>query len=117
MKKIIEVLQYGANDIRFKTDFDVEKDPQSVLDVALLATMSMMTSLWGGNETSVVAIIRALAIADLAASVNPDKMLEEMGKAAAGIAKSIQEAKEQFEKSGGRITTFAPGIQPGKTKS
>ena len=117
MKKIIEVLQYGVNDIRFRTDYDVEKNPQVVLDVAAMTTMSMMTSLWGGNETSVLAMIRALAIADLAASVNPEKMLKEMGKAAAGIAKSIQEAKKQFEKAGRRITTFAPNVQPGKTKS
>ena len=36
----------------------------------------MATRLWGGNETSVIAIIRALAIADLTLCVNRKEVIE-----------------------------------------
>ena len=117
MKKILEVLQNGEGDIRFNTDFDVTKDADKLLSVAPNAAMAMMTTLWGGNEISVIAMIRALAIADLAVSVNTEEMLTQMKESALFLKKTFEEARTQFEKQGGRIETFAPGIKPQGTKS
>ena len=75
MKKILEVLQYGEFDIRFNTDFDVMKNPQALEDLVPRLAMAMTTSLWGGNEMSVLAMIRSLCIADIGVSVNRKEML------------------------------------------
>ena len=65
MKKILEVLRYGENDIRFRTDIDPLKDPNVIHETVIELAMAMMTTLWGGNEQAVLAMIRALSIADL----------------------------------------------------
>ena len=51
MKKILEVLRYGENDIRFRTDIDPLKDPDTVHQTVTELAMAMMTTLWGGNES------------------------------------------------------------------
>ena len=71
MKKILEVLRYGENDIRFHTDIDPKKDPEIINQTVVEVAMAMMTTLWGGNEQAVLAMIRALSIADLGVSVKP----------------------------------------------
>ena len=65
MKKILEVLRYGENDIRFHTDLDPTKAPGIIPETTTELAIAMMTTLWGGNELAVLAMIRALAIADL----------------------------------------------------
>lgn len=55
----------------------------------------MVTRLWGGNETAVLAMIRALAIADLAVSVN----------------------RKQMERNGEKVIRFAPGVTPSSFKN
>ena len=77
MKKILEVLQYGDIDIRFNTDFDPVKNPNVIPDVISRTAFAMVTRLWGGNEMAVLAMIRALAIADLAVSVNRKQMIRD----------------------------------------
>ena len=117
MKKILEVLQYGDHELRFNTDIDVSGNPDIVLDTVSRAALTMTTTLWGGNEQSVMAMIRALEIADLAASVNRKQMLRYLDKASADIAKDMKKAKREFERHGGRVITFAPGIRPQPFKS
>ena len=75
MKKLLEVYQYG-DEIRFSTDIDVLQNPDVIADIQAKATFSMATKLWGGKEASVIAIIRALAIADLTLCVNRKEVIE-----------------------------------------
>ena len=78
MKKILEIHQYGETDIRFHTDLRPTEKPESIPELVSSVAFSMMTSLWGGNEMDILAIIRALAIADLAVSVNRKEMIKMM---------------------------------------
>jgi len=117
MKKLLEVLQYGEYDIRFNTDIDVKKTPDMIPSVASKSAVAMMTTLWGGNETSVIAMIRALSIADLAASVNPKEMADFLYDSAMILKRCMAESKQEFEKAGGKMVTFAPGIKPSSNKS
>lgn len=114
MKKILEVLQYGDNDIRFNTDLDVEKDPLLVGNVIFDATFAMTTILWGGNECSVLAMIRALSIADLALCVNRKAMLDYLDDASRECAKALEGAKQAMMKNGIEVKTFAPWVKPGR---
>lgn len=117
MKKILEVLQYGDTDIRFHTDLKPSRHNNQIPDTISSVSLAMTTTLWGGNELDILAVIRALAIADLAVSVNRKEMLAYLDRASAMMAQSIKEAKELFEKHGGKIYSFAPGINPSKSKS
>lgn len=117
MKKILEVLQYGEMDIRFNTDIDVNKNPEVVLDIVSKVAFSMATKLWGGNELSVLAMIRALSIADLALSVNRKEMIKELDRSSETMARTMKMAAEEFRRNGGKLLTFGPGIMPGKTRS
>ena len=117
MKKILEILQYGETELRFKTDLKPAAHPDSIMDLISRAAFSMMTSLWGGNEQDVLAVIRALSIADLAVSTNRKEMIRMMDEESKAVAQMIREAMQQMEKGGARIMTFPPGIGPAKTKS
>ena len=117
MKKILEVLQYGDYDIRFKTDIDVVKNPKAVIDINSQVLFSMLTKLWGGNETSVLAMIRVLAIADLAASVDIDEMVKQLAQTAHSLKESMDEARREFERNGGKVLCFGPEFKPGPVKS
>jgi len=117
MKKILEVLQYGDFDIRFDTDFNPVKNPNVIPDVISRTAFTMVTRLWGGNEQAVLAMIRALAIADLAVSVNRKEMLRHFDEDSAALARSFREAKREFEKKGGRMTMFPPGKKPDSVKN
>ncbi len=117
MKKILEVVRYGDNDIRFRTDMDPLKNPDSISQTISEVAFAMMTTLWGGNEQSVLAMIRALAIADLGVSVNRKEMIAFLDDSSAILAKTFRSARKAFEKSGGKMQIFGPGISPGKTRS
>ena len=117
MKKILEVLRYGENDIRFNTDLDPRKDPEIINKTVVEVAMAMMTTLWGGNEQAVLAMIRALSIADLGVSVNRRQMISFLDDASEGLATSLHDARKAFEKSGGKVSVFAPGMAPPKSRS
>ena len=117
MRKILEVLQYGEDELRFNTDVDVAKNQNIVPETISRAALTMVTKLWGGNELSVLAMIRALAIADLAVSVNRKEMVRFLDEASEDMAKVMSQARKEFEKSGGKITTFPAGIVPPKGRS
>ena len=115
MKQLLEVLQYGENEIRFNTDLNVEKNPEVLMEILPMIMLSMATKLWGGNETSVLAAIRTLSIADLALSVNRKEMIRQLDQESETWAKIMKEAKEEFEKRGGKVLTFGPNIKPPKS--
>jgi hypothetical protein len=117
MKKLLEVCQYGDCDIRFNTDIQPEKLSRIIPGLSAQIAFSMMTQLWGGIEQPVLAVIRALAVADLAASANRKEMLRMFGAAADDVVKILKEANEAFTKSGGQIVSFGPGVMPPKAKS
>ena len=117
MKKILEVLRYGNGDIIFKTDVDPLKNPDEINNVLIQTMMTMATKLWGGNEQAVLAMIRVLAIADLALSVNRKDMIKWLDRESANLFNAFQDARKDFERSGGKVMSFGPGIMPPKTKS
>lgn len=117
MKKILEVLQYGEADIRFNTDILSERDLQQIPELAAQSAFTMVTRLWGGNERGVLAAIRALALADLAVSVNRKQMLAFYEEEAKHLAAALKEAVSAFQKEGGKVQVFGPGVAPPKTMS
>jgi hypothetical protein len=117
MKKILEVVRYGNGDIIFKTDVDPLKNPNEVYNVLIQTTLSMATKLWGGNEQAVLAMIRVLAIADLSLSVNRKEMIKWLDRESSNLFKAFQDANADFQKDGGKVTIFGPGVMPPKTMS
>ena len=45
MKKILEVLRYGENDIRFHTDIDPKKDPE-IINQTVVKSSTRPLSKW-----------------------------------------------------------------------
>ena len=117
MKKILEVLRFGDNDIRFHTDIDPLKDPDIIPQTVTELALAMMTTLWGGNERAVLAMVRALSIADLGVSVNRRQMIGFLDESSEMLAKSLSDARKAFERSGGKVMTFGPGVAPPKSRS
>ena len=75
MKKILEILQYGDTDIRFRTDLKPADKPDTIPGLVSSLAFAMMTTLWGANERDIIPVLRALTIADLAVSVNREEMI------------------------------------------
>ena len=71
--------------MRFNTDLDVSKDPMAIMNLTIGAMFSMATKLWGGNEQTVIAVIRALFVADMAISPDRKIILNGLGKEAEKI--------------------------------
>ena len=117
MKKILDVLRNVENDIRCHTDRDPRKDPDIINKTVVEVAMAMRTTLWGGNEQAVLAMIRALSIADLGVSVNRRQMVSFLDDASESLAASLNEARKAFEKSGGKCAVFGPGVAPPKSRS
>ena len=117
MKKILEVLQEGETDIRFDTDIQPRRNPSVIPNVTANLALAMVTSLWGGKEQAVLSMIRALAVADLAVSVNRKQMLKMLDESSAALARSFQEARAEFEKAGGKVQVFSPNIPKPTPKS
>lgn len=117
MKKILEVLQYGENEIRFYTDMDVDKDPDVMPNVMSDSYWSMTTKLWGGKEGSVLAMIRALIIAALVTCDDRLELLNTLDEQSEYLADFMAEARKEAEKRGIRIEMFPPNVQPPAGKS
>lgn len=109
MEKILEVTRHGEHDIRFSTDIDPIADPEAIHRTVMEVAMAMITTLWGGNERAVIAMIRALAIADLGVSVNREQMLGFLDDASKCLADSLEQARNQVKEAGGTVIVFAPG--------
>jgi len=111
MKKLLEVLQYGNGEIRFDTEVDVTKDLSVIHKITLGSMLGMVTKLWGGNEVSVLAIIRALAIADLSVSVNRKEMIKSLDFASEHYEEVFRETRNELVREG-KATVFGPGVKP-----
>ena len=116
MKKILEVRSYGPGDIRFKTDFHPPLNPKTLQDVLIGAMHSMSTQLWGGDETSVLAMIRMLAVADLALSVNRPDMVRFLDKQSKVMGQVFKEATQEMVRQG-KAVVFPPNVLPSAIKS
>lgn len=117
MEKILEVLRYGDCDIRFSTDIDPLKKPDEIPLIITQSAFAMTTKLWGGNEQAVLAMIRSLSIADLSMSVNRKEMIRHLDIESERLFRVFTQAKKEFERSGGKILSFGPGIMPPRNKS
>lgn len=117
MKKILEILQYGDADIRFRTDLKPAEKPESIPGLVSSIAIAMMTTLWGANEREIIPILRALTIADLAVSVNREEMIRLMDEDSREFARILQETRREFERQGGKVITFPPHVQPSKIQS
>ena len=104
MKKILEVLQYGDGELRFNTDLDVLKDPMAIMDLTVAAMFSMATKLWGGNEQSVVAVIRSLFVADMAISPDRKIVLKGLGKEAEQMGEDFLKMMKKLQEQGKAMT-------------
>ena len=109
MKKILEVLQYGEGELRFNTDLDLQKDPMAIMDLTVSAMLSMATKLWGGNEQTVIAVIRALFVADMAISVDRKIVLKGLGREAEQMGELFMNMMNELQ-SLGKAMTFPPGV-------
>ena len=116
MKKILEVLQYGDGELRFNTDLDVHKDPMAIMDLTVAAMFSMATKLWGGNEQSVVAVIRSLFVADMAISPDRKVVLKGLGKEAEQMGEDFLKMMKKLQEQG-KAMTFPAGVQPPMSKN
>ncbi len=108
MKKILEVLECSNGELKFNTDVDVIKDPESIIDITGKAIYHMATKLWGGNEHSVIAMIRAMFIADMALSPDRDIICKGLAKESKVMYEIYRQSISQF----GKVQTFPPGYGP-----
>ena len=116
-KKILEILQYGDTDIRFRTDLKPADKPDTIPGLVSSLAFAMMTTLWGANERDIIPVLRALTIADLAVSVNREEMIRLMDQDSKVFADILQESRREFERQGGKVISFPPFVQPSKTRS
>lgn len=96
-KKILEVVRTEDGKIKFDTDYNVHKDPLFSLELIPEIEFWMSTDLWGGNEMSVLAVLRALTIADLALCKNRKKMIHDLDLASENSAKIFNMAMKEME--------------------
>ena len=98
------------NGIRFETDANPLENTNEIHETVIEVAMAMVTTLWGGNEQAVLAMIRALAVADLGVSVNRKQMVGFLDEASEQLANSILQARQEFQESSGKVVIFAPGV-------
>lgn len=116
MKKILEVLQNEDGELIFSTDLNVQKNPKSIMDITISAMFSMATRLWGGNEQTVIAVIRALFVADMAISVDRKIVLNGLGNEAEKMGEEFMKMMKTLHDQGKAIT-FPPGVRLPSTKN
>ena len=116
MKKILEVLQNGNGELRFYTDLDVQKNPNIIMDLTVNAIFSMATKLWGGNEKDVIAIIRALFVADMALSVDRKVVLKGLGEECDKLGEQFMRMMKEFQDKG-KVVAFPPGVSAPSSKN
>ena len=107
MQKILEVLRYGEDDIRFDTDINPEDNPEIIHDLIVEIALAFVTKLWGGKEQAVLAMIRALIVADLGVSVNREQMIKLINAESAYLEQVMKKVRDEVVANGG--TVFTPG--------
>lgn len=113
MRKLIEVFEKDNCEICFKTDLKMT-DISELPILAGRVAFSMMTRLWGGNEEIILAVIRNLAIADLAVCYNRKEIISFLDKASSETSMLLKETLEDMRKHGCQFTEYAPGVGPQK---
>lgn len=116
IKKILEVIEERDGQLKFDTDLDVSKELMVIMDLIMNAMLSMATKLWGRNEQSVLAVIRALSVADLAISCNRKEMLKMLECHTEEMGNVFQNAMKELEGQGKAIS-FPPGVKPPCSKN
>ena len=116
MKKILEVIQCRDDGLRFNTDLDLQDDMMAVMDLAVNAMFSMATKLWGGNEQTVIAVIRALFVADMAISVDRKTVLNGLGAESEKMGEHFMKMMKELQDQG-KAMTFPAGVQPPMSKN
>lgn len=116
MKKILEVLQNADGELKFNTDLNVQKDPMAIMDLTISAMFSMATKLWGGNEQAVIAVIRALFVADMAISVERKTVLKVLGREAEQMGDEFMKMMKQLQDQG-KAMSFPPCVKPSLSKN
>jgi len=111
MKKLLEVIQNSNGEIRFNTEINVTNDLSIIHNITFGSMLAMATNLWGGNELSVLAIIRALAIADLSICVNRKEMIEKLDFASGHYGEAFREAQNELVRKG-KAVVFGPDVKP-----
>lgn len=116
MKNLLVVTENEKGEINFDTDL-TKNDLSKIPALAGLFAFNMLTRLWGGNEGIVLAVIRNLALADLAVSVNRKDMLNFLDKASKYTAEQVFAFIEKMKADGVEVKMFNPGIKPSGKKS
>lgn len=116
MKKILEVLQNEEGELRFSTDLNVQKEPMAIMDLTISAMFSMATKLWGGNEQTVIAVIRSLFVADMAISTDRKTVLKGLGQESEIMGNEFVKMMQALQKQG-KAVSFPPGVQPSMSKN
>ena len=111
MKKLIEVIEKENGDISFDTDL-TKNDLSEIPVFAGLFAFNMLTRLWGDNELMVLAVIRNLAVADLAVSTNRKEMVAFLDQASKDTAEQVFAVIEKMKRDGAKVTYFNPGVMP-----
>jgi hypothetical protein len=116
MKKILEVLQCENGELKFNTDLDVNKNPMAIMDITISAMFSMATKLWGGKEQTIISVIRALFVADMAISVDRKIVLKGLGLESEKMGKEFMKMMKMLQ-GRGEATPFPSGLQPPSSKN
>ena len=115
MKKILEVVQCGNGELRFNTDLNIKKNPMAIMDLTVSAMFSMATKLWGGNEQTVLAVIRSLFVADMAISIDRKVVLKGLGEESEKMGEEFLKMINELQAQG-KAMTFPPGVQASSSK-
>lgn len=116
MKTLLEVVEQNDGMIAFRTGIDLAKQPELIPELTIRIAFCMMTRLWGGNETTVLALIRSLALADLSLSTNRKEMIKLMDDNSASLADAVRKTVKAMERSGNG-KTYPSFITPPKNMS
>lgn len=101
-------------------NFDADLTKNDLSEIPVLADIfafNMLTRLWGGNELMVLAVIRNLALADLAVSTNREEMLNFLDQASKNTAEQVFAFFEKMKADGVEMKLFNPGIKPSERKA
>ena len=111
MRNLLIVTENEKGEINFDTDL-TKNDLSEIPVLAGMFAFNMLTRLWGGNELMVLAVIRNLALADLAVSTNRKEMLNFLDQASKYTAEQVFALIEKMKEDGVEVKLFNPGIKP-----
>lgn len=111
MRKILEVIECPNGELKFNTDVDIIKNPDEIPDISSRATFCMATKLWGGNEHSIMAMIRVLFMADMALSPNRKQITKQLCNDAEEMFRIFEMMSKQMAAKG-QGQMFPPGMSP-----